>query len=146
FSKIRAMFLPFSTSWGMPAFFSALSLAATSRKWVISAGVKSRSFRKCFCISNALSFFQKGVYKLHLLGGAGHAGAAVAVALADAGMKVDGLVDVSLEQGVRRLQFRKRQLLQGLPGGGAGIDQLPHGLVGVPEGHALLGEVVGAVG
>ena len=48
FSKIRAMFFPVSIRWEMPLFFCAFSVAATFRKWVISAGVKSSSLRKYF--------------------------------------------------------------------------------------------------
>ena len=39
FSKIRAMFLPWSWSWAMPAFFLALRSAARSSSCSISAGV-----------------------------------------------------------------------------------------------------------
>ena len=46
FSKISAMFLPRSPSWGTPAFFFAFSSAASASSAAISSGVKSSRVRK----------------------------------------------------------------------------------------------------
>ena len=46
FSKIRAIFLPSNSRWGIPAFFSAFSLAARASSSAISAGVKSSRVKK----------------------------------------------------------------------------------------------------
>ena len=48
FSKIRAMFLPTKSAWGMPAFFFAFRSAARSSSPVISSGLKSSSVKKLF--------------------------------------------------------------------------------------------------
>ena len=60
--------------------------------------------------------------------------------------KVDGIIDIVLEQGAVALELVKSQFLQGLILCDAVGDHAAGQLVGIPERHPLLGQVVGAVG
>ena len=77
---------------------------------------------------------------------AGFAGAAVAGAALAAVHKVDGIIDIGPEQRAVTLELGQGQLFQRFVGGNAARPHAAGQLVGIPEGHSLLGEVVGAVG
>ena len=82
----------------------------------------------------------------HLTQHAGFGGAAVAGAALAAAGQVDGFVNVLIKEGTVTAELFQRQLLQRLAGGDAGTHHGAGALVGVPEGHPLFGQVVGAVG
>src|SRR5699024_6850126 len=63
-----------------------------------------------------------------------------------AGLQGEGVVDVCLEVGGDLLVLLQGEGLQAVAGVHAVAHQFAHDAVGLPEGHALLGQVVGAVG
>ena len=77
---------------------------------------------------------------------AGFAGAAVAGAALAALDQINGIVDIVLKQSAVALELVEGQLFKGLVLCDAVGHHAAGQLVGIAEGHPLLGEVVGAVG